>query len=266
MDVKRAFETNKQTWNRKVSVHANSDFYRLEAFKKGACSLQFYEKEALGNVSGKSLLHLQCHFGQDTLSWARKGARCTGIDISDKAIEMAKALATELALQATFVCCNVMDVSRHVSNRFDIVFTSYGVVGWIPELNPWAEMIAERLEPGGYFYMVEFHPIPWMFNYLKNPPQLAYGYQQKDAIYERYEGTYADESAPIVSEEYSWNHGLAEVIGALLKAGLTLERFNEFEASPYNVFPNLVRHSNGMYARPDALFPLVYDIGMRKPT
>ena len=160
------FDTNRTTWDEKVKVHAESDMYDLEAFKKGKSSLKAYELEALGDVNGKSLLHLQCHFGQDTLSWSRKGAKCVGVDLSDEGIKLAKSLNEELNLDAQFVCCNVLDTSEYVKDKFDIVYTSYGVIGWLPDLKPWGQMIFERLKPGGTFYMAEFHPIVWMFDYL----------------------------------------------------------------------------------------------------
>ena len=147
MDTNKAFQINKQTWDKKVDVHAKSKFYDLQAFKEGKSSLNSYEIEALGNVAGKSLLHLQCHFGQDTLSWSRLGANCTGVDISENAIRLAKQLSNELNEKATFVCCNVLDTSKFISETFDIVFTSYGVIGWLPDLKPWAKMISERLKP-----------------------------------------------------------------------------------------------------------------------
>ena len=131
------FEVNKTTWNQKVQIHAKSKMYDLEAFKKGKTSLMSYELEALGDVTGKSLLHLQCHFGQDTLSWSRMGAKSTGIDLSDEGIALAKDLNSELGLDAQFVCCNVLDTSQYVDETFDIVFTSYGVIGWLPDLKPW---------------------------------------------------------------------------------------------------------------------------------
>ena len=134
MKYEKEFETNRKTWNKKVSVHAESEFYDLKTFKKGVSSLNKYEKEALGSVSGKSLLHLQCHFGQDTLSWSRMGAKCTGVDISEEGIKLAEKLNEELELDASFVCCNVLDVSKHISEKFDIVFTSYGTIGWLPDL------------------------------------------------------------------------------------------------------------------------------------
>ena len=210
MNLDKAFNTNRETWNKKVGVHAISDFYDLDGFKKGTSSLNSFELQALSEVSGKSLLHLQCHFGQDTLSWQRMGARCTGVDISDEGINLAKKLNKELKLEADFVCCNVLDTSNFISETFDIVFTSYGTIGWLPDLGPWAQMISERLKPGGIFYIVDFHPIAWMFDYTVSPPNLKYGYQQKDVIYEEYEGTYADGNSKITSKEYAWNHGLGE--------------------------------------------------------
>ena len=265
MNYDKEFNTNKETWNKKVAVHANSDFYDLDGFKQGETSLKAYEINALGDVSGKSLLHLQCHFGQDTLSLARMGADCTGVDISDKAIELAKSLKEELDLEAKFVCCNVLDTSEHVDDTFDIVFTSYGCIGWIPDLNPWAHMIYERLKPGGTFYMVEFHPIPWMFDYQQDPPQMRYGYQQKETIYEEYEGTYAhDGETPITSKEYAWNHGLGEVVSSLVEAGLTVQYLKEHDESPYDIFPKLVEDENGMYHVRNRLFPLVFEIKATK--
>ncbi len=261
MNFNKEFDTNRQTWNKKAEVHAASEFYDLEAFREGHSSLNKYELDALPEVAGKSLLHLQCHFGQDTLSWARKGAACTGIDFSEKAIEIAQSLNRELQLNASFLCCNVLDVSEYISETFDIVFTSYGVIGWIPELLPWAKMISERLKPGGIFYMVEFHPIAWMFDYLQDPPVLRYGYQQKEPIYEEYEGSYTEDAeTKILSKEYGWNHGLGEVVTALTEAGLKIEYLKEHPASPYDIFPNLIKTEDGMYERVDGLFPLVYEI------
>ena len=227
MDLKRAFQTNRETWNKKVAIHAKSSFYDLEAFKKGKSSLNSFELEALGDVSGKSLLHFQCHFGQDTLCWSRMGAKCTGVDISEEAIKLARNLNNELQQDAKFVCCNVLDTSQHVSEKFDIVFTSYGVIGWLPNLKPWAKMISKRLKPGGVFYIIEFHPIVWMFDYLKESPELKYGYNQKEVIYEEYKGTYADENSEMLSKEYGWNHGLGEVISSLAEAGLQIEYLHE---------------------------------------
>ena len=252
------FETNRNTWNARVEIHAQSEMYDLEAFKKGKTSLMRYELDALGNVSGKSLLHLQCHFGQDTLSWSRLGAKCTGVDISDKGIALAKTLNTALNLDAEFVCCNVLDTSKYVAKPFDIVFTSYGVIGWLPDLKPWGKMIAERLCPGGTFFIAEFHPIVWMFDYLNGEPKMKFGYMQDEPIYEEYRGTYADKNAKIISKEYGWNHGLGAVVNALTEAGLHINYLNEYHESPYNVLPDLLKTEFGMYTTKDKLYPLIF--------
>ncbi|MBO6605946.1 class I SAM-dependent methyltransferase [Psychroserpens sp.] len=262
---KKAFDVNRQTWNEKVKVHAESDMYDLKAFKKGKSSLMPYELNAIGDVQGKSLLHLQCHFGQDTLSWSRMGANCVGVDLSDEGIGLAKTLNSELELNASFVRCNVLETSTYVNDIFDIVFTSYGVIGWLPDLKPWAQMIAERLKPGGFFYIVEFHPIVWMFDYEQDPPTMRYGYMQDEVIYEEYEGTYANTKSKMISKEYGWNHGLSEVINSLIEAGLQIEYLNEYDESPYNVLPDLERTKSGMYVSKDKLYPLLFEIKAIKP-
>lgn len=258
------FKINKATWNEKVKVHAKSDMYDLEAFKNGKSSLMPYEVDALGDVNGKSLLHLQCHFGQDTLSWSRKGAKCVGVDLSDEGIKLAKQLNSELKFDAEFVCCNVLDTSQFVKNTFDIVFTSYGVIGWLPDLKPWGKMIAEKLNKGGTFYMVEFHPIVWMFDYLDSKPVMKYGYMQDEAIYEEYEGTYANQDSKMISKEYGWNHGLSEVINALTEAGLHIDYLKEHNESPYNVLPDLIETESGMFVTKDKLYPLIFELKASK--
>lgn len=258
------FEINKATWNKKVAIHAKSDMYAMEAFKSGKSSLMSYELKALGNVDKKSLLHLQCHFGQDTLSWARLGAKCVGVDLSDEGVKLAKQLNEELGLDAKFVCCNVLDASKHISETFDIVYTSYGVIGWLPDLKPWAKMIADRLKVGGVFYMVEFHPILWMFDYVEGKSVMRYHYNQDDVIYEEYEGTYADQSSEMISKEYGWNHGLSSVVNALIEAGLQIEYLNEHDESPYDVFPDLIKTDNGMFKMDNQLFPMLFELKATK--
>jgi len=258
------FDVNKATWNKKVTIHAQSEMYNLEAFKNGKSSLMPYELKALGNVEGKSLLHLQCHFGQDTLSWSRIGAKCVGIDLSDEGVKLAKQLNEELQLDAKFVCCNVLDTSQYIKETFDIVYTSYGVIGWLPDLKPWAKMIAERLKVGGTFYIVEFHPIAWMFDYVDGQPKMKYHYSQEDVIYEEYKGTYANQGSKMVSKEYGWNHGLSEVVNSLIEAGLQIDYLNEYDESPYDVFPDLIKTESGMYKMKNQLFPMIFELKATK--
>lgn len=169
--MKKFTEINKEYWDGLTEIHEKSKFYDVEGFIKGKSSLNFIELEALGDVKEKSLLHLQCHFGMDTLSWARLGAKVTGIDISDKAVKLARSLNERLKLDAEFISSNIYDLKEKTDKKFDIVFTSYGVTGWLPDLDKWGGIISHFLKPGGIFFIAEFHPVVWMFDddfkYLK---------------------------------------------------------------------------------------------------
>lgn len=265
MNFQKAFKLNQETWNKKVAIHAKSAFYDIERFKTGKSSLNTFELNTLGDVSGKKILHLQCHFGQDTFSLSRLGAYCTGVDFSEEAIALAQKLNNELNLNAQFVCCNVYDTSKYITETFEIVFCSYGVVGWLPDLKAWAKLIVERLQKGGIFYLAEFHPIAWMFDYTHSPPEMMYGYQQKEAIYEEYHGTYADEANQTKFKEYGWNHSLSEIIQNLLDAGLQLQLFQEHMGSPYQVFPELEHREDGLYYLKNEMYPLVFEMKFIKP-
>ncbi|HNP20794.1 MAG TPA: class I SAM-dependent methyltransferase [Panacibacter sp.] len=239
------FEANREGWNKRTLVHKDSAFYDVEGFKNGKTSLNKLELDELGNVNGKSLLHLQCHFGLDTLSWARAGAIVTGIDLSDEAIKTAQQLSKEANIPAEFICCNVYDVPQHITQTFDIVFTSYGVIGWLPDLSGWARIIAQSLKPGAVFYMIEFHPVVWMMD--ENFQHIKYHYHNEEVIIDEQSGTYTDRNAPIKYKEYSWNHSLSEVLNALISNGLTIEHFNEFNFSCYNCFNNMIQGDDGYW-------------------
>ena len=239
------FETNKSLWNQRTLVHKTSEFYDVEGFKRRKTSLNKVELEELGNVKDKNLLHLQCHFGMDTLSWAKLGAKTTGIDISDEAIIYAKELSEELNLKSDFVCSNVYDLKENLKGTFDIVFTSYGTIGWLPDLNKWADIISHFLKPNGIFYIVDFHPIVWMFD--NDFKYIQYPYHNAAVIEEELEGTYADKSAAIKHKSYGWNHSISEILNALISKGLTIEHFNEFNYSPYNCFNNTIKGADGNY-------------------
>jgi SAM-dependent methyltransferase len=255
------FEANRQGWNLRTEVHKTSSFYNVEGWKKGETSLTPIELNEIGPlVAGKRLLHLQCHFGQDTLSWARLGAQVTGCDLSDKAIDYARELAAETGLDAEFVCCNVYDLPAHLEGKFDIVFTSYGTIGWLPDLDRWAAVVAHFLAPGGFFYMADFHPVVWMFD--EQMQAFKYSYFNTGVIEEENTGTYADRYAGIEYKDYGWNHPTSEVLNSLLKQGLQLEFFNEFPYSPYDCFSNTVRGDDGNYRIKglEGLVPMVFSL------
>ena len=150
---------NKKLWDNKVASHVASDFYDMPAFLDGKNVLKPIELDLLGDINSESILHLQCHFGQDSLCLARMGAQVVGIDLSPKAIQKAQELNEELGLNAQFTCCDVYETRQYVSQKFDTVFTSFGTIGWLPDLDKWAKVIADSLKPGGRLIFVEFHPV-----------------------------------------------------------------------------------------------------------
>lgn len=272
------FEANRSLWNRRTAVHKDSAFYDLAGFKAGANVLTPIELSEIGDVKEKSLLHLQCHFGMDTMSFSRMGVKCTGIDLSDEAIKLAKEINDELKLDAKFICCNVYDLLIEIQGaskappleglgegeKFDIVFTSYGTIGWLPDLDPWAKVIAERLKPGGFFYMAEFHPVVWMFD--DDFTHIKYHYDNKELIVMEDQPTYTGDKNEITGKEYSWNHGISEVLNALINAGLKIEFFNEHTFSPYSNFKNSVETEPGKWyiKGMEGKIPMVYSLRARK--
>lgn len=254
------FEANKSLWNQRTAVHKDSSFYNLAGFKDGETALAPIELNEMGDVKEKTILHLQCHFGMDSLDWARRGAAVTGVDLSDAAITEAQKLNDELKLNAKFICSNVYDLKEHLDEKFDIVFTSYGVVGWLPDLDKWAELIAHYLKPGGTFYMAEFHPVVWMFD--EEFTHVKYYYNNRELIVTENEGTYTDRAADIKGKEYSWNHSLSEVLNSLIKVGLKIELFNEHMYSPYPCFRNVVESEKGKWyvKGMEGKLPMVYSL------
>ena len=244
-DLPDYININKQTWNNKTDVHIASDFYDVSSFLKGKSTLNEIELKLLGDVKGKKILHLQCHFGQDTLSLTRLGAKATGVDLSDNAIERAKEFAIKLNLDAIFICCDIYDLPNYINEEFDIVFTSYGTIGWLPDLDKWAKVISKFLKPNGKFVFAEFHPIVWMFdNYFKD---VFYSYFNIEPIIEYGEGTYADRYANIETHCVCWNHPTSEVLNALIQSGLEINSFDEYDYSPYNCFNETEEFEEGKF-------------------
>jgi ubiquinone/menaquinone biosynthesis C-methylase UbiE len=256
--VKDYLEINRQSWNNRIETHLKSEFYDLDGFLKGNNSLNEIELNLLGEIKGKSILHLQCHFGQDTISLSRLGAEVIGVDLSDKAIESAKKIAMDT--NATFICCDIYDLPNHLDKQFDIVFTSYGTIGWLPDIDKWAKIVSGFLKPNGQFVFVEFHPVVWMFD--DNFENIGYNYFNTGAIIETESGTYADKTAGITQKSVMWNHSLSEVINSLIKNNLEIISFDEFDYSPYNCFNKTIETAPGKYriAHLDNKIPMVYSI------
>ncbi len=253
-------EINKQSWNTRTEHHVKSEFYDVEGFLKGKSSLNDIELNLLGDISGKTILHLQCHFGQDSISMARLGATVIGVDLSDKSIEKANELAAITQSAASFICCDLYDLPNHLDQTFDIVFTSYGTIGWLPDLDKWAAIVSKYLKPGGTFVFAEFHPVVWMFD--DDFKSIAYNYFNTGPIIETESGTYADREAPIQQSFVCWNHGISEVLNGLIQQGLQIRSFDEFDYSPYNCFRETVEFEPYKYRikHLDDKIPMVYAI------
>ncbi|WP_428659326.1 class I SAM-dependent methyltransferase [Runella sp.] len=266
MNEPNYLEINKQSWNNRVEHHFKSDFYDVEGFLLGNTSLNEIELTLLGDIRGKSILHLQCHFGQDTISLARSGAKVTGVDLADKAIDTANKLAEMAKTEAAFICSDIYDLPNHLTDQFDIVFTSYGTIGWLPDLDKWANVVSTFLKPNGKFIFVEFHPVVWMFDH--GFEKIEYNYFNSGPIIETTNGTYADKEAEITQQEISWNHSMSEVINSLLKNGLEINSLDEFDYSPYNCFNRTIEVEPKKYRieHLDNKIPMVYAIEATKKT
>jgi SAM-dependent methyltransferase len=259
-------KVNQDRWNELVAIHARSKFYDVESFKAGTKGLNYLEREEVGDVAGKSLLHLQCHFGMDTLAWARLGAKVTGVDYSEKAIEQARSLSSELGIEANFVCSNIYDLPENLSGQFDIVYTSYGVLGWLPDLEAWGKIIAHFLKPGGFFYIAEGHPFIWIFDEGEGF-KVKYPYFTREALKFEVHNSYADQHAQTVNTtEYGWNHTLSEIFGSLLSAGLKIDFFHEHTFCAWECFPNMVEGEDGFYRlkENDGMIPLMFSLKATK--
>ncbi len=260
MEELNYLQKNKDLWNSRTEHHVGSDFYDVKGFLAGKSSLNQIELVSLGHVKGKSILHLQCHFGQDTISLARMGATVTGVDFSEKAIESAKQLSKDAKAPAEFICCDVYSLVEHLNKTFDIVFTSYGTIGWLPDLGKWAKIVSAFLKPGGKFIFAEFHPAVWMFD--NDFEKVAYSYFNVSPIVETETGTYANRDAPIKREYVGWNHSLSDVFTSLLNNGLQIDVFKEYDYSPYNCFRNTEEFSPGKFRIKSMAnrLPMVYSL------
>jgi SAM-dependent methyltransferase len=245
--------SNRALWDEWAGVNARSAEYDLAGFRAGGVRLRDYELAEVGDVRGKRLLHLQCHFGIDTLSWARLGADVTGVDFSERAVALARDLAAELGIPATFVCCDVLDLPAHLDGAFDVVYTSRGVLGWLPDLQGWARAIARVLRPGGTFYITEVHPFVWVFDDREGvaDPRVRYPYfPRAEPLAFPVTGSYADREAHVeATVEYGWPHGIGEVVTALAAAGLRIEFLHEWPFLAWSA-PFLVAHPDGTWRLP----------------
>jgi 2-polyprenyl-3-methyl-5-hydroxy-6-metoxy-1,4-benzoquinol methylase len=270
--VNEYINANRKLWNAWTKIHVASELYDNASFLAGRNSLQPLELEELGQVRGKSLLHLQCHFGQDTLSWARLGAKVTGVDLADEAIGLAQSLAAQLKLEARFLCSDLYDLPQLLDEQFDIVFTSYGVLAWLPDLTRWGQIVAHFLKPGGTFYVAELHPLSITLDDESAEPNLRirYPYFHTREPMKFEDGcSYADpdglHAQPFTN--YQWNYSLGEVLTALIQAGLRVEFLHEFPFCGYPHLPWMQKSADGWWRLPKGMpeIPFLFSLKATKP-
>lgn len=263
-----SFAANQSLWDAWTVIHSTGHSYDLEGFKAGGVRIRPYEIEMIGDVAGKSLLHLQCHFGIDTLSWARLGAHVTGADISPAAVDLARSLADELGFpDARFVQSNLYDLPEALDGQFDVVYTSRGVLGWLPDIRAWAAVVAHFLAPGGTFFITEIHPVAQVFENEGVQPgelRLTYPYwEHAEALTFEVKGSYADPDADVGEHtEHSWDHGLGEIVTALIEAGLRIETLVEHPFLDWKVDFLVEDHDGRWRLPPDAAgeLPLMFSL------
>jgi SAM-dependent methyltransferase len=265
--------SNNALWDEWTAIHERSAFYDLDGFKQGGIRLRPYEIDEIGPVEGKDLLHLQCHFGIDTLSWARLGARVTGADFSQAACDLAASIAAEIGQpEARFVRSDLFELPANLEGDFDVVYTSRGVLGWIPDIRRWAEVVAHFVRPGGIFYITEIHPIAQAFESEGVGPgelRLTYPYwEHREPLVFDNIGSYADPEAPVtVPKEYGWDPGLGEIVTALIEAGLEIRSLREYPFVDWKL-DFLVEGDDGAWRMPPEApgeLPLFFSILARKP-
>lgn len=259
---------NRALWDEWTRIHERSRFYDVAGFKRGGIRLRDYELDEIGAVAGKDLLHLQCHFGLDTLSFARLGARPTGADFSSEAVELARSLAAELELEADFVCSDLYSLPDALSGDFDIVYTSRGVLGWLPDIWAWAEVVGHFLRPGGVFYITEKHPFADVFD-DEIPLRVHYDYFGAEQPH-RFEtqGSYADPDAHVEQPfEYGWWHPLSNIVSALTALGLHIDFLHEWPFCEWELAGLELDPEDGTWRQPAGApkLPLFFSLRATKP-
>ena len=270
MDEPEYLRLNKAWWDERAPIHAAGDFYDLEGFVAGHDTLLPFEDDLVGPVDGLDLVHLQCHLGMDTLSWARRGAQVTGLDFSEPAIETARDLARRLGVDARFEVADVYDAVEVLDASYDLTYQSLGSLNWHPDMGRWAGILFELTRPGGRYVLLEGHPMSWVLDDEGEQVEYPYFSPAEGQRWADEGGTYADMTAATVNNEtIEFNHTLSDVIGALVAAGFVLERFVEHPFTVFQRWPWLEERpgQTRTFWAPDdrPMLPLMYSVVARRP-
>ncbi|MGH9294507.1 MAG: class I SAM-dependent methyltransferase [Acidimicrobiales bacterium] len=252
---------NQANWDERVRVHKTSSFYDVEEFLAGADHLHGFEADELGEVKGRRLVHLQCHFGLDSLSLARRGAAVTGLDFSAPAIAEARRLADCIGIRARFVESELYGAVSALGETYEVVYTGKGALNWLPDLPAWAEVVAALLEPGGFLYLSEYHPFVWMM--AEDSFELQYSYFNAGPLLDDSQGTYTDPKAILENTRtVEWAHPLSDVVSAVIGSGLRLDFLHEHRDCTYQRFSFMEGHGPRDYRLPASMveLPFMYSI------
>ena len=272
-----AFAANLRLWEERAPVHAASADYGFARFASDASHLSDvvrFDLPRLGDVAGLRGVHLQCHIGTDTVSLGRLGARMTGLDFSPAAVEQGRRLAQLAGVEADFVVADAYDAAGVLGRHtFDLVFTGIGALCWLPDIQRWARVVAELLAPGGRLFLREGHPMMWAVDDTRSDGllALAYPYFETEALVFDEPGTYVTTDAVLQhSVSHSWNHGIGEIISAVLDAGMEITSFTEHDSLPWNALPEgmMSQGPDGEWRlvdHPERL-PLSYTLQARRPS
>ena len=269
--VQEYLDANRRRWDEAVGIHVKSTTgaYRLADFRAGEDILLPIESAEVGDVEGKRLLHLQCHFGLDTLSLARRGAVVTGLDFSPKAIDAARALSRETGVPGTFVLGNLYDAPGLIDGRFDVVYTTWGTTVWLPDIKRWAEIVAHFLKPGGYVYKLDGHPAALALEEDKAgrlTPTYPCSHRDTPLIFDD-DTTYTGDPDKLTNtRSYEWIHPLSTIVNSLIGAGLTLDFLNEHDRLAWKLFQCMQDAGENMLKLPPEVpsFPLAYSLKASK--
>ena len=273
MPFDEARRANRDNWDDRVPIHWESPVYDVAGFIADPTRLSdvvAFDAPLVGEVRGHRLLHLQCHMGKDTLSWARLGAEVTGVDFSEPAIAAARRLSVESGTPGRFVVAELYDAPRVLPEAFDIVYTGVGALNWLPDIRRWAEVVAGFLAPGGRFYIREGHPMLFSLDWRDDAALVVrYPYfETADPVVDDDPGTYAGPGTVAHARTYEWNHGLGEGVAALLDAGLVITGLREHRDLEWQGLPQMTEGEDGRWRLPEAqrdLVPLMYSLWARKP-
>jgi SAM-dependent methyltransferase len=264
------YRVNRASWDERVGVHIGPGGYDLSDLRAGRGKLNAIEEAELPPVEGKRILHLQCHFGRDSLTLAQRGAEVVGLDFSAPAIEVARNLAGELRLaeRANFVHADLYDAVQAIPtpHGFDIVFVTWGAICWLPDITRWAQIVAAMLRPGGSLYLAEGHPIAGVFDEATGSPGGMPGlfapYFSREPVLDTDPGDYVNAEARLTNAtSYNWIHTLGDVVTSLITSGMTLDWLHEHAAVTWRMFRILVEDADGLYRWPDKPWlPLAFSL------